>query len=235
MRPALLFALVVPLAAWSGNGPPSPVQCDDEWADCRETCTMDHGTSARPAKRAKFKKCMDRCKFRERDCREAVSEGNRSQVEPEAIEHAKKAAQEDGPYRATSKEERDEVQRKLDEERRVEDERRAEEARRRAESQKAAEARRAGKTAEAEKPAKAERGEKVEPTEKAERAEKTERAEKPATRSEQAEPPPKKAEPREEPKAQKKAAPPPEEEKPAEKKKPKKEERALDEWDPEAL
>lgn len=240
LRSLVLALAACPLLAWSGNGPPSPVQCDEEFADCKETCTMEHGTSTRQAARAKLKTCMGRCNFRERDCREAVLEASRSGVEPEVIDRQSpsRAGEDNRPYRATSQQERDEAQRKLDEEKRVEDERRAEEARRRAESQKAAEARRAGKSGAAEKPPpNSERDEP--PPRKAERA-----AEKPEPGPEKAEAPPEKAAPapdraespkREESSPQKKAAPPPEEKAPPEKKKAKKEERPLDEWDPDAL
>jgi hypothetical protein len=248
MSLALAVFIFLPLAAWPLNGAPSPVQCDDECAACRETCTLDHGTSARPAKRAKFKKCMERCQFRERDCREAVSQslGNQPSGDPESTPAQPK--EDDGPYRATSQDERDVVQRTLAEERRVEDERRAEEARRRAESLKAAEARKQGKAAEADRLEKAEklRAEKAERDrqDRAAREEKAERekkeAEKPAEKTARASDDdssaPTKNEPREEPKAtQKKTAAPPEEDAPADKKKPKKEQRALDEWDPDAL
>lgn len=241
LRPLVLALAACPLLAWAGNGPPSPVQCDEEFADCKETCTMEHGTSTRQAARAKLKTCMGRCNFRERDCREAVLEASRSGVEPEVIDRQSpsRAGEDNRPYRATSQQEREEAQRKLDEEKRVEDERRAEEARRRAESQQAAEARRAGKSGAAEKPPLNSERDEPPPPRKAERA-----TEKPEPAPEKAEAQPEKAAPaadraespkREESSPQKKAAPAAEEKAPPEKKKAKKEERPLDEWDPDAL
>lgn len=92
MRAALtctLAALTLAGPALGADALPTPTQCGDDFADCREDCAMEFGTSVQDKVRAKFNKCIKKCQRNERDCRERFFETHRNALDEGALERKK--------------------------------------------------------------------------------------------------------------------------------------------------
>ncbi len=53
-------------------------QCDDDFGECQETCTMQYGSKTDLSKKKKFTKCMSKCSRTQNDCRERSLETQRN-------------------------------------------------------------------------------------------------------------------------------------------------------------
>ena len=86
MRQCFALAVVfVSLRAFAGDGDvPEPTACNDEYADCKESCTIDYWASVKT--RDKLSGCAKKCEKRSQDCRERFFDLHRNQLEPDAID-----------------------------------------------------------------------------------------------------------------------------------------------------
>ena len=211
---ALVFlcGFLCPVAALAEDA----AKCTDAYTDCQDTCSLRHGMVVRDSERLKLAKCIDKCKRAEGECRDQFFETQRGNLTPGALDPAKKKDRDDDLREDDRKSAI------------VSDDKPPPKKREREEEQPKRTATRADELG-------AGKEKKTESTDDPRYNMKFEEEKK-------AESAPKKEEKRDEP-ARSEAAPAPAEEKPkpsakkaeSDEPKKKKKERALDEWDPEAL
>lgn len=211
---ALVFhcVLLAPLLAFAQVD--DATKCNDDYSDCHDSCALKFGMVARDSERLKLAKCIDKCKRVANECKERYFETKNNALDDGALQKKPERdddLREDNRKSAIIPEDKPARSRSREEEQPKRTATRADElndSKKKKEPEKASDDPRYDMKFEEEK--------KPEPKKQ---KEETARAE-PA------------------PAAEEKPAPPPEKKKTsssAEPEKPKKKERALDEWDPEAL
>lgn len=91
--------------AWAQR-PPSPDDCDDNFAECKEDCTITYGGTTNDKARAKVNKCLKKCNGAELECRERFFETKRNGLDEGSLKDSpgSRRVDEDGlPNKAASK------------------------------------------------------------------------------------------------------------------------------------
>jgi len=70
------------------NRPIAPVDCDDNYAECKEDCAIRFGGNTKMSMRAKLNPCINKCSSVERDCRETFFETKRNNLDEGSISGA---------------------------------------------------------------------------------------------------------------------------------------------------
>ncbi len=105
MKGLLLWGSVLVSALASAQRPASPDECDDAYAECKEDCTINFGGNTNDKARAKVNKCLNKCNTVDLECRERFFETKRNNLDEGALKDAPGSRQvdEDGmPNRAAS-------------------------------------------------------------------------------------------------------------------------------------
>ncbi len=82
----LWIAICTGMAAWAQRRPIAPVDCDDQFAECKEDCAIKWGGTTSLKSRAKLNPCINTCSGVERDCREAFFETKRNNLDEGSIQ-----------------------------------------------------------------------------------------------------------------------------------------------------
>ncbi len=83
-RFAVCAGVLVTVAAWAQR-PASPVECDDNFAECKEDCAISLGGTTNLKSRAKLTPCLKKCSSAELGCRETFFETKRNNLDEGAI------------------------------------------------------------------------------------------------------------------------------------------------------
>ena len=84
-RWVLCGCLWVSALAWAQPRPASPDDCDDNFAECKEDCTITYGGNTSDKARAKVGKCLGKCNTVELECRERFYETKRNNLDEGAL------------------------------------------------------------------------------------------------------------------------------------------------------
>lgn len=215
-RVLLCAAVLIAPFAFGQNRPIAPVDCDDNYAECKEDCAIHFGGTTNLWMRAKLNPCLNKCNSVERDCRDTFFETRRNNLDEGSIAGAPTSRDVDSDGLPTKTAQKKPEPKKVD--RHDEDLRES--------------------TAPAPAPS-SEKAKAPEPV-REETTPKSSRSQV-KTEADKSPPPPAAAAPRKEepaPRAEEPPPPPPKKEEKKREEPPKKEEkkkRALDEWDPEAM
>src|SRR5688572_4681239 len=99
---ATAFALLVAMPVVAGDRKiPPPTACNDEYAECKDSCSVEFGTSYKV--RDKLKKCVGKCQTTHTDCRDRWFELQSAGIDPTEGVAKKK---DDGPTRFSDLEEK---------------------------------------------------------------------------------------------------------------------------------
>jgi hypothetical protein len=91
----LLCGSVLMSALAFAQRPASPDDCDDAFAECKEDCTINFGGNTNDKARAKVNKCLNKCNTVDLECRERFFETKRNNLDEGALKDAPGSRQED--------------------------------------------------------------------------------------------------------------------------------------------
>jgi hypothetical protein len=84
-RVLLCVSVFATAIAWGQGRPIAPVDCDDNFAECKEDCAIRWGGTTNMKLRAKLNPCLSKCGSAERDCRETFFETRRNNLDEGSI------------------------------------------------------------------------------------------------------------------------------------------------------
>lgn len=72
---------LLPTLAWAG-------ECEDDFSECQELCSVQYGGSIRDEMKAKFVKCLNKCRGKAQTCRERTTETKSNHLNDGALDRS---------------------------------------------------------------------------------------------------------------------------------------------------
>jgi len=95
-RLLLCGSVLLVSTAWAQDTrPEAPVDCDDNYAECKEDCTISYGGTTNDKVKAKINTCMRKCNSVEADCRERFFETRRNNLDEGSLKDSPSSRSED--------------------------------------------------------------------------------------------------------------------------------------------